>query len=488
MTEPNITNPNAHAKDSATPTDPSATQPPTDAGSNGDGHHAGDCDAVGGKNHDQQPSSTGTAAASTGAGGNGQPAGQAPEPGRNGTPEAATDHAGEAHRRALEAGQECLDAGLYYLSRGWSVLAVCPPNHVGVGKAHGKHCQSPGKAPWGQWKEFQDRLPTEEELRRKWQDNPQLNVGIALGPVSGLIRVDVDGPGGEHRLQELSGGDVPPTLEFKSGRADGTGRGLLYRIPPGAKLRTTSESHGTKQELRLQARGAQTVLPPSRHKDGGRYAWREEHGPEEIEAAPAPTWLLSALSAPTAEATSHAGTTPLTGSERGSIIERAKQYLATLPEAIQGQNGSARAMRAACVLVEGFSLSETDALALLRDEYNPRCKPPWSENELWHKVEDAIKKIKRPGYMLTDAERPHLTDTGNAKRMIHDHGRDLRHCHPWKKWLVWDGCRWQLDATAAVTTRAKRTIAGLFRWAETQVAKIREQIEQEECDYDNGNE
>ena len=128
-------------------------------------------------------------------------------------------------------GERCLAAALDYVRRGWSALAICPPDHVGVGKVHGGQCSSPGKAPWGLWKEFQDRLPTEQELTSKWRDNCTLNVGIALGPVSGLIRTDVDGLGGEARLQELSGGDLPITLEFTSGRHNG-GRGLLYKIPP----------------------------------------------------------------------------------------------------------------------------------------------------------------------------------------------------------------------------------------------------------------
>ena len=81
-------------------------------------------------------------------------------------------------------------------------------------------------------KDFQDRLPTEDELRRKWRDLPNGNVGIALGPVSGLVRIDVDGPGGEALLAQKSGGDLPPTLEFTSGR-ENAGRGLLYAIPAG---------------------------------------------------------------------------------------------------------------------------------------------------------------------------------------------------------------------------------------------------------------
>ena len=128
--------------------------------------------------------------------------------------DAATNH----HRRACASGNACLEAALDYLRRGWSALALCPPDHVGVGRSHGKGCSSPGKAPWGDWKEYQERLPTEAELRDKWQALPNANVGVALGPVSGLMRIDVDGPAGEAMLAELSDGDLPETLEFVSGR------------------------------------------------------------------------------------------------------------------------------------------------------------------------------------------------------------------------------------------------------------------------------
>jgi len=202
-------------------------------------------------------------------------------------------------RQRLTDGAACLEAALYYLSLGWSPLALCPPDHVGirlVNQNHSKSCKSPGKVPWWAWKEWQDHRPTEQDLRYWWQRLANSNVGIALGPVSGLIRIDVDGEGGEAALQAKAQGDLPATLEFRSGRRDGTGRGLLYKIPQGVTLRTTPEAHGVKQELRFQARGAQTVLPPSRHPDGKCYAWVEGYDPHEMEAALAPKWLVKELS------------------------------------------------------------------------------------------------------------------------------------------------------------------------------------------------
>ena len=54
------------------------------------------------------------------------------------------------------------------------------------------------------------------------------------------------------------------------------------------------------------------------------------------------------------------------------------------------------------------------------------------------------------------------TDLGNAERLIAAHGSDLRYCHPWKKWLVWDGSRWREDDTADVMRRAKTTVRAMY--------------------------
>src|SRR5262249_10895306 len=151
----------------------------------------------------------------------------------------------------------------------------CPPDHVGVGREHGKNCDSPGKAPLHSWKELQnpERRMTADEIDAGFREHPNANIGIVLGEGSGVVRIDSDGPGGEALLAEWSKGDLPKTLEFTSGR-ENCGRGLLYKIPDGVQVRTTTQPKGENEELRLQANGAQTVLPPSRHKSGSRYVWK----------------------------------------------------------------------------------------------------------------------------------------------------------------------------------------------------------------------
>lgn len=47
-------------------------------------------------------------------------------------------------------------------------------------------------------------------------------------------------------------------------------------------------------------------------------------------------------------------------------------------------------------------------------------------------------------------------DIGNGKRLIRDHGQDLKFCFPWDKWLIWTGKQWKIDDTGEARRRAKR--------------------------------
>ena len=64
--------------------------------------------------------------------------------------------------------------------------------------------------------------------------------------------------------------------------------------------------------------------------------------------------------------------------------------------------------------------------------------------------------------VLTSAR---CTDVGNAQRFIAQHGTKVRYCHTWRKWLEWDGTRWAIDETGAITRRAKATLDALFHAA-----------------------
>lgn len=66
---------------------------------------------------------------------------------------------------------------------------------------------------------------------------------------------------------------------------------------------------------------------------------------------------------------------------RPSILERARAYMAACPPAISGSGGNAQTFSVALSLSKGFDLP-IDVVRALMDEYNQRCDPPWTPQEL----------------------------------------------------------------------------------------------------------
>jgi hypothetical protein len=91
--------------------------------------------------------------------------------------------------------------------------------------------------------------------------------------------------------------------------------------------------------------------------------------------------------------------------ERASVVDRARRYIARMPEAVAGSGGHAATWDVALVLARGFDLSESDTFELLAQEYNPRCSPSWSEKELRHKAKQASQSRAPGGFLLQDDTR-----------------------------------------------------------------------------------
>lgn len=69
------------------------------------------------------------------------------------------------------------------------------------------------------------------------------------------------------------------------------------------------------------------------------------------------------------------------------------------------------------------------------------------------------------------------TDLGNARRLVNEHGEDLRYCHPWNKWLAWDGMRWKPDDSGEVERRAKETVRLIYAEASSESdERLREEL------------
>lgn len=68
---------------------------------------------------------------------------------------------------------------------------------------------------------------------------------------------------------------------------------------------------------------------------------------------------------------------------------------------------------------------------------------------------ERVKKLRE--WLGIKRDSPSLTDTGNAERLIHLHGEDIRYCKPLGGWLVYHGGRWVRDDLDRVFQYAKET-------------------------------
>jgi len=86
-----------------------------------------------------------------------------------------------------------------------------------------------------------------------------------------------------------------------------------------------------------------------------------------------------------------------------------------------------------------------------------------TKEELLALVEDTPDWIPTNSTATSTAFRDfHLTDVGNAQRLVALCGRDLHYCYGRNRWFVWDGKHWAIDESGAVTRKAKATIRELY--------------------------
>jgi hypothetical protein len=109
------------------------------------------------------------------------------------------------------------------------------------------------------------------------------NVGLLLGPESGVVDVEYDVELGRDQLSDFGILDLP-TPTWRSAR----GEHRLFRWEPW--MPQTAVLKAGWLELRLGGRAAQSVLPPSRHPDGVAYEWIVS--PCEVDVASFPAQLM----------------------------------------------------------------------------------------------------------------------------------------------------------------------------------------------------
>jgi len=140
-----------------------------------------------------------------------------------------------------------LDAALEYLDRGWSIIPIKPE----------------GKRPAIKWRDYQDRLPTEEEVVEWWERWPDYDIAIVTGALSGVVVVDCDN---EDAMRAAFDAGMRSPIRVKTKR----GIHLYFQHPkdgirrgPRAGVNSRGEDWPRIDGLDFRGDGSYALLPPS---------------------------------------------------------------------------------------------------------------------------------------------------------------------------------------------------------------------------------
>ncbi len=234
-----------------------------------------------------------------------------------------------------------------------------------------------GKVPVIEWKEYQERHATEDELISWFSDGTQNNIGIVTGQISEVMAFDIDSRETAKRFFDTKNF---PKSEMMTRSQNGRGH-VYYRLPKGLILGNRVRIKGMGA-LDIRAEGGQCVAAPSIHPDTGKHY--ERVGTWNLKDVPefAPDWIDDEVIIP-----------PVTHFKAPqSRVTDLDAYLSSI-ESIQGQNGSKGLFRVCCIARDETGNSEQAYEYVKRWNESGAANPPWSEKELLHTLHNAFGKV-----------------------------------------------------------------------------------------------
>lgn len=243
--------------------------------------------------------------------------------------------------------------------------------------------KAPAIASWRRW---QAEVPSEAQVRSWFAQ--EAGIGLILGCVSGGAEcIDFDSP--DLLRPVLLGLSVADRHRLAIYSTPG-GYHMVYRcqeVSPSAKIARAADG---KTLIESRGEGAYIVAagsPLSVHASGLPYEYCAgcEFTSLEIISTELRKQIWRLCFEHNSYETISINTPAKPVINTNGNWKRASRYLAKIAPAIQGAGGSNACYRAACKMRD-LGLSADECLAILQEEYNPRCVPPWSDEELRHKV------------------------------------------------------------------------------------------------------
>lgn len=247
-------------------------------------------------------------------------------------------------------------------------------------------CEVNGKRPATQ-RGLLDATRDPNQINLWWAEVPY-NIGVSPS-LSGMTVVDVDGVAGAEALARLEAinSAIPSTLKVQTPRGPGHTHIWLQ-----GNARSTVGKLGPKIDTRGE--GGYVLVPPSQTAQGAY-----EYVGEDTDIAEAPAWLLTALAG---SSEGHDRPDGLEEDLHHNVI-RATAYLRARKPAIEGEGGDLQTFQTAAG-VRDFGISEGLCLDLMDMEYNPKCEPPWTREELAAKVHHAYSYAQNQAGAYGDLE------------------------------------------------------------------------------------
>jgi putative DNA primase/helicase len=301
------------------------------------------------------------------------------------------------------------------------------------------------------WPELRLR---EDDINHYFQRD--VNIGLLLGnPSRGLVDVDIDA------LEATAVADVffPPTSMIH-GRKSNPKSHRWYRVADVPAPTKFADVDGTCL-LEIRSTGQQTLAPPSTHPSGERLRW-EENGPP----AGVTTDNLMRAAKRTAAASLLARHWPRRGSRNAAAlalagmlqragwpVEETETFIETTARAAGDEQSMARVAAAQSTADRLIEKAETTGTTRLRQLVG---------DAVVNKLQDWLDLPKDAS---TSSDGEHLTDVGNARRFVAQHGAKIRFCHTTKRWYIWSGRRWRQDLTGGIERLAKKTVRTIYEQA-----------------------
>jgi putative DNA primase/helicase len=208
-----------------------------------------------------------------------------------------------------------------------------------------------------------------KQIRRWWKKWPDANIGVATGPVSGLLVLDVDGKAGRESFYELRDeGCLRKTLISFTGRTDENGKRdgmhLICQYPDHTKIGNSAGQ--LAKGIDVRGAGGYFVAPPSLHFSALHYRWKDFQCP----IATPNDQLIARLNSIHADAEEPLGTDPIHEGERNTRLFR-----------------MAKAWRR-----KGIAREEIQRR--LADLNSRMCKPPLPQEEIVEIVRNVFRYVK----------------------------------------------------------------------------------------------